>query len=292
MTMLSAWDELHAMEDGQQFELYQNSFKKIKTGFFHSHDFYEIYFFVTGNASIYIEEYDYQMTPGTVVIMPPGRMHRAVHHSPTAYYERMYINITRKTLLDMGSDAFSLLGILDECIAQNKLCMRLNEKTFASFCQTITEIIDDSIGHIPYKMLINQNKLSILLIQLCKLLRDTEEQTNTRSSQRVANVIAYINEHLTDDLSLDSISSHFFISKYHLLREFKNYTNNTIHQYITAKRIIQAKLLLQGECAPMNTYMQCGFHEYSSFYRAFKKETNMSPHRYIERIKGKIHPSS
>ena len=63
MTMLSAWDELHAMEDGQQFELYQNSFKKIKTGFFHSHDFYEIYFFVTGNASIYIEEYDYPDDP-------------------------------------------------------------------------------------------------------------------------------------------------------------------------------------------------------------------------------------
>lgn len=286
MDTLNAWDQLHAMEDGQQFEMYHNSYKNVQTGSFHSHDFYEIYFFITGNSSIYIEEYAYQMSPGTVVIMPPGRMHRAVHHNPIAYYERMYINITRKTLLDMGSDAFSLLGILDECITQNKLCISLHEKVFTSFCQTIMEIINDSIGHIPYKMLINQNKLSILLIQLCKLLRDTEEPANARSSQRVANVIAYINEHISDDLSLDVIGSHFFISKYHLIREFKNYTNNTIHQYIAAKRIIQAKLLLQGGATPANTFTQCGFHEYSSFYRAFKKETNMSPHSYIERTKG------
>jgi AraC-like DNA-binding protein len=97
----------------------------------------------------------------------------------------------------------------------------------------------------------------------------------------VADVIAYINEHIGQELSLDEVSGHFYISKFHLIREFKSYTNRSVYQYIVAKRIIQAKLLMQSGVPPTKVYLKCGFREYSSFYKAFKKETGLSPQQYI-----------
>ena len=119
------------------------------------------------------------------------------------------------------------------------------------------------------------------MTRLCKLFGEARDEQSSRSSKRVADVIAYINERIGQDLSLDEVSSHFYISKYHLIREFKNYTNRSVYQYIVAKRIIQAKLLIQSGLKPTDVYLQCGFREYSSFYKAFKKETDLSPQQYV-----------
>ncbi len=281
MSNLATWDISHPMEDEREYEMYHHSCHRRITPEFHSHDFYEIYFFISGDASLYIEEYAYRMNPGDVVIIPPGRMHRAYFHNTEAYYERMFIYISRNALRDMGSKDFSLLDIIDGCIGRAQFCHTLGDKDFAACRYTISEIISDAAGAPPHQRLINRCKLTILMTRLCKLFSEAREERSSRSSKRVADVIAYINEHIGQDLSLDEVSSRFFISKYHLIREFKSYTNRSVYQYIVAKRIIQAKLLMQSGIMPTDVYLKCGFREYSSFYKAFKKETDLSPQQYI-----------
>ena len=281
MSELTAWDIEHAMEDEREYELYHNSSNRRITPEFHSHDFYEFYFFISGDASLYIEEYAYRMKPGDVFIIPPGRMHRAYFHNTEAYYERMFIYISRNALKDMGSADFSLLGIIDDCIRRSQFRYSLSGNDFAACRYTISEIVSDAVGAPPHQRLINRCKLTILMTRLCKLFGEVRDEHSSRSGKRVADVIAYINEHIGQDLSLDEVSSHFFISKYHLIREFKNYTNRSVYQYIVAKRIIQAKLLMQSGIAPTDAYLKCGFREYSSFYKAFKKETDLSPQQYV-----------
>ncbi len=281
MSNLTTWDVSHPMEDEREYELYHHSCHRRVTPEFHSHDFYEFYFFISGDASLYIEEYAYRMKPGDVVIIPPGRMHRAFFHNTEAYYERMFIYISRNALRDMGSKEFSLLNIIDGCISRAQFCHTLGGEDFAACRYTISEIISDAVGAQPYKRLINRCKLTILMARLCRLFSEAGDEKSSRSVKRVADVIAYINEHIGQDLSLDEVSSHFYISKYHLIREFKSYTNRSVYQYIVAKRIIQSKLLMQSGVMPTNAYLKCGFREYSSFYKAFKKETGLSPQRYI-----------
>ncbi len=281
MSNLATWDVSHPMEDEREYELYHHSSNRRTTPEFHSHDFYEFYFFISGDASLYIEEYAYRMKPGDVVIIPPGRMHRAFFHNTEAYYERMFIYISRNALGDMGSKDFSLLNIIDGCIGRAQFCHSLSDKDFAACRYTISEIISDAVGALPHQRLINRCRLTILMARLCKLFSEAREERSSRSSKRVADVIAYINEHIGQELSLDEVSSRFFISKFHLIREFKSYTNRSVYQYIVAKRIIQAKLLMQSGVMPTDVYLKCGFREYSSFYRAFKKETDLSPQQYI-----------
>ena len=281
MSELTAWDTAHAMEDEREYELYHHSCHRRTTPEFHSHDFYEFYFFISGDASLYIEEYAYRLKPGDVVIIPPGRMHRAYFHNTEAYYERMFIYISQNALQDMGSADFPLLDIIQECVRRAQFCYSLSDKDFSACRYTICEIISDAVGAPAHQRLINRCKLTILMTRLCKLFGETRDDHSSRSVKRVADVIAYINEHLEQELSLDDVSSHFFISKYHLIREFKNYTNRSVYQYIVAKRIIQAKLLMQSGITPTDAYLMCGFREYSSFYKAFKKETDLSPQQYI-----------
>lgn len=286
MSELTAWDTEHAMEDEREYELYHHSCHRRITPEFHSHDFYEFYFFISGDASLYIEEYAYRMKPGDVFIIPPGRMHRAYFHNTEAYYERMFIYISRNALASMGSADFSLIEIIDGCIRRSQFCYALSDSEFAACRYTISEIISSAVGAPAHQRLINRCKLTILMTRLCKLFGEVRDERSSRSGKRVADVIAYINEHIGQELSLDEVSNRFFISKYHLIREFKSYTNRSVYQYIVAKRIIQAKLLMQSGVAPTDAYLKCGFREYSSFYKAFKKETDLSPQQYVSCLSG------
>ena len=90
-------------------------------------------------------------------------------------------------------------------------------------------------------------------------------------------VIDYLNEHLTEDISIDSLSETFFLSRYHLMHSFKEETGYTIGNYLSTKRLLLARdLILQGEPIT-NVCYECGFRNYSTFSRAFKKNFGYSP---------------
>jgi AraC-like DNA-binding protein len=105
-----------------------------------------------------------------------------------------------------------------------------------------------------------------------------------RYNRKVIDIIDYIMEHLGDDLSIDKISDEFYISKYHMMRIFKAETGYSVHQYIMEKRILRARdLIIAGEPA-MSASIESGFHDYSSFCKAFRKATGKLPSDYVANI--------
>ena len=99
-----------------------------------------------------------------------------------------------------------------------------------------------------------------------------------RSSEELgARVMRFLNENLDKDLSLDTISRHFFVSKYYLCRAFKRHNGISIHGYVNQKRVINAKRLIDsGESASVAAY-KVGFGDYSAFFRAYVKIVGASP---------------
>ena len=92
-----------------------------------------------------------------------------------------------------------------------------------------------------------------------------------------AKICAYVNENLTEELSLERIAKAFFISKFYLCRAFKRYIGSSLHNYIVAKRIGLAKRLIDsGEVASAVAY-KVGFGDYSAFYRAYMKHIGKAP---------------
>ena len=98
-------------------------------------------------------------------------------------------------------------------------------------------------------------------------------------------ILEYINSHLEEDITIDELSKFTYLSKFHLSREFKRHTGTTLHRYIIQKKLIAAKALILLDNPITQVYEQCGFGDYSNFFRAFKNEYGMTPKQFHEVMK-------
>lgn len=119
--------------------------------------------------------------------------------------------------------------------------------------------------------------------ELLILLNQAHEHTTLTpgihviSNSKITNIIYYINQHLNDDLSPDSLAQQFFISKYYLTRLFKQYTGLSLHQYVLKKRLIVARTMLMNGEKPYDVYIDVGFNNYPHFSKSFKDEFGIAP---------------
>ena len=104
-----------------------------------------------------------------------------------------------------------------------------------------------------------------------------EAPESYRIDQKIEEILRYISDHLQEDLSVESISKKFFLSRYYLMRRFKDVTGYTLHQYIRQKRILRAGELLRAGTPVMKAAEQVGYTEYSTFLRAFQSTFHVSP---------------
>lgn len=117
--------------------------------------------------------------------------------------------------------------------------------------------------------------VDILSIILQDVTNIHEEQNPAR--QKLLDVRQYLDEHFTEKFSLDELSDHFFISKYHLSREFKNYFGITPNHYVIAKRITMVKKLLRfSDLSLEEISAKCGFYDTSYLNKQFKKSEGIS----------------
>ena len=99
---------------------------------------------------------------------------------------------------------------------------------------------------------------------------------------QVDDILTFINQNIDSQLSIDDLSSHFYLSSSYLCRIFKAATGTTINKYITAKRITVAKSLLSTGYSVTETCERCGFNDYSNFLKAFTKAVGISPKKYAQ----------
>lgn len=84
-------------------------------------------------------------------------------------------------------------------------------------------------------------------------------------------VCQYIQEHCTENLSLDNAAALVGFSKYHFARLFKDFTGSSFYKYLNQKRIAHAeKLLVDPEISISEVALQSGFSGLSTFIRMFK----------------------
>ena len=95
----------------------------------------------------------------------------------------------------------------------------------------------------------------------------------------VEEIVRYLNAHLSESITLDDLSARFFISKYYLNTVFKKYTGTTVMNYVTHKRLAAARQSIRRGTPPTDAAQECGFGDYSAFFRAYKKLYAQPPSR-------------
>lgn len=111
-----------------------------------------------------------------------------------------------------------------------------------------------------------------------------EADTGSVRSDKLKNVLSYLDEHFTEAISLDDLAKKFYISKYYLSREFKKEYGTTIIQYILTKKITNAKELLRYSDASIEEIaLLCGIDDASYFNKIFRRMEGCTASEYRKR---------
>jgi len=102
--------------------------------------------------------------------------------------------------------------------------------------------------------------------------------------EKNALILRYINENLTEELTVDFLAERFYVSKYHMMRSFKKNTGFSIHEYISEKRLLLSRDLLEAGFSATDACYGSGFHNYSTYARAYKKLFGAPPGKGVTHI--------
>jgi AraC-like DNA-binding protein len=264
------------------YEIYHYLNSDIRNINIHHHDFYEIYFFIAGDVTYLIEGKAYKLEAGNLVLINSKELHQAVINSEEAYYERIVLWINRGFLKSLSNEEIDLSLCFEGINKKNVLSADFEQQKNIRFI--LNKLVDlENYKGVGYELLYKAY-ITELMVHINNLTfkEDTELGVDIKKSNLIDGIIEYINNHIEEDITVDEIAEQFYLSKFHLSREFKKYTGTTIHRYIVQKKLIEAKELILKEIPIIDVYKQCGFGDYSNFFRAFKNEYGITPKQYYE----------
>ena len=121
-----------------------------------------------------------------------------------------------------------------------------------------------------------------MTLRACASADPYRPQPRHRGDNRLAldQVFRYIHAHLTEEITLETLEREFFVSRHHLIREFKRRTGQTVHRYIVKARLDLCREYLSQGYSINEVYRMGGFGGYNHFFRAFKQTYGMTPGEY------------
>lgn len=246
---------------------------------FHYHDFNKILLFLHGDVNYTIEGKSYELQPFDLVLVRAGELHRPVIHSESAY-ERIILYLSPEFIAQYSGESYDLEKCFILAADASAHVLRIPYFKGSALYQTI-KALENSYEHPEeYAQELSQRLLFLqFMIHLNRVaISDNLEFLETSTSNtKILECLDYINTHLQEKLTADVLADRFFVSKYYLMHSFKEETGRSMGSYITTKRLLLARQYISGGMPSTQACYECGFHNYSTFYRAWKKLFGTSP---------------
>ena len=254
-------------------------YKEEKAMDMHIHDCYELYYSISGGKQFLIDNRFYSISPGDLFIINQYESHKLTQVD-SGIHERIVVNIHPDYAKKISTSETNL----DECFVsrpphfQHKLSLnKEQQKRFLYFINKITSA--EGFAH----DIIEQAAFMELLAFINSLSSTNESETVSATykyNHQVDDILAYINQNISQPITIEQLAEHFYLSESYICRIFKSATSTTINKYITARRISIAKSLLNEGASVNDAYERSGFTDYSNFFKAFTKAVGVSPKKY------------
>lgn len=229
------------------------------------HDYYEFYLLLNGKVDFLNEHLRTQISPYTLVIIPPNEYHQFIVLDDVANYERFVLTVD-SNLLEKGTIGSAVCGkeillldkenrIVKNFFHLNSLLDNISDKDFATVLQSIATDVIFLVKYLPKSEQVKKKSLSPLALKLME----------------------YISKHYAEDCSLKTLSKEFNFSVSLISHTFKKNFGISIKQFIQQKLTAQINSDLKNGEKPEQLAYKYNFANYSTFYRAYKKRFGASP---------------
>ena len=243
---------------------------------YHYHEFYKLTFFIAGNGSYIVEGRHYQLLPGDIILVGSRRVHKP-QLDAGIIYERIILYISPKFLHENSTEDYSLEGIFSGTKGH---VLRPTEDFRRRILMLFSQLETEMGGQSPGRIILAKSVLLRILVEIGRELNKSEVQLPgpvVPKDGKVLEILRYLENNLTEDISIDELAARFYISKYHMMRRFREETGTSIHTYLSDKRLILARELIQNGVSATDACFQSGFRSYSAFSRAYGKLFGVTP---------------
>lgn len=238
----------------------------------HIHDKCEIYFFVSGDVEYLVEGSEYPLCENSLMIIRPAEAHTPKILGKDTY-ERYAVNFPPELVKNIDPELRLLTPFTaralgkDNMFSGDEFDVRLMSRLFSEMC-------DDNDD---YTRRLTINTHLITLLDIINRAWNDKKKSKQKKQSTAQRIVTYVNEHLTEDISVPVLAEHFYLSTSQLNRVFRQATGAAPWEYITKKRLTIAKEMLRNGISAQEVADNCGFKDYSVFYRAYTKHFGHPP---------------
>lgn len=241
--------------------------------YMHVHEVYEIYLFLSGDVEYLVEGSRYPLKENSLMIMRPSEAHKPRIRTAKRY-ERYAINFPSHFLTELDPEQRLMRAFTDRPLGKNNMLTGASidmDRVRECFSRMFPEDGDDYDRQLAIR-----TQLLTILGMIYRAFRSQERgEVNPRSTAEC--IVAYVNRHIFEQLSVPELAGHFYLSPSQFTRIFKQATGAAPWEYITIKRLTAAKQQILTGTPAKQSAESCGFKDYSTFYRAYCKYYGGAP---------------
>ncbi len=271
-------DKTNETLDGASFAVNHfkhNSFPDVKD---HCHSFFEIFFLISPTVCTRVNEQDFTMSKGDILIVPPY-----ANHSSSILEKNKYERVVTWVKVPYISDLFhnNIFG------TDTPLHIHLTEEEYGEYCPHLIKLSEEMRRNDFASVLLCKCLLNEFLVFLARKTQAPSLSVN--ENPFVEKVRDYIDKNITLPLTVNDIAKTFFVSQYLLCRKFKQHTGTTVYRYIITKRLQYAKAYINEGYSISEACTLAGFSDYSNFFKQFVDEVGMTPSEFNKICQSKKH---
>lgn len=235
----------------------------------HTHDISEIIYVKKGDISYMVEGKIFRPVKNSLIFTRPMENHAILFNSQLPY-ERYTLLFNEKKLV---SDIY-------QHISPDTVLLHFESDTLILEIFKRMEYYYENFEGAQLQTLL-MHLTEELLYNIVLASQNTNQSAVYTSDPVLQHALEYIEQHISTPLSLEMICSELFISKSHLHHLFVKHLKLSPQKYILTKRMAVAQRALRSGRKPTEVYTECGFSEYSTFFRAYRKYFGHAPSEEI-----------